>query len=276
MRIAVGVEYDGSRYHGWQRQGHDTNTVQQKLDEALSKVANSDVVVVCAGRTDSGVHGVGQVVHFDTEADRSEKAWVFGANTNMPSDITVHWAVPVNDSFHARFSALSRRYRYVIYNCAVKPGLANKYVTWDYRELDVEKMQQAANLLIGKFDYTSFRAAGCQAKTATREIQMIRLFRKGALVVMDIQANAFLQNMVRNVAGVLMAIGAGRRPVEWAQEVLEAKDRTKGGNTAHPYGLYFMRVEYPAEFNIPYTTPEIPFMPMSDDVYLPQKLNQRT
>ncbi len=275
MRIAVGVEYDGSRYHGWQRQGHDTNTVQQKLDEALSKVANSETSVMCAGRTDSGVHGVGQVAHFDTDVTRTEKAWVFGANTNMPPDITVHWAVPVSDDFHARFSALSRRYRYVIYNCAVKPGLANRYMTWDYRPLDVEKMQEAANDLIGTFDFSSFRAAGCQAKHATREIQMIRLFRKGALVVMDIQANAFLQNMVRNVAGVLMAIGAGQRPVAWAQEVLEAKDRTKGGNTAHPYGLYFMKVEYPEEFAIPYTTPEIPFMPFSDEIYLPQKLNER-
>ncbi|PCJ44154.1 MAG: tRNA pseudouridine(38-40) synthase TruA [Moraxellaceae bacterium] len=275
MRIAMGVEYDGSPYHGWQRQGHDTNTVQQKLDDALSKVADSKISVVCAGRTDSGVHGVGQVVHFDTDVNRSEKAWVFGSNTNMPADITVHWAVPVVDDFHARFSALSRRYRYVIYNSAVKPGLANKYVTWDYRPLDVERMQQAANHLIGAFDFSSFRAAGCQAKTATREIQSIHLFRKGALVVMDIQANAFLQNMVRNVAGVLMAIGSGNKPIEWALEVLEAKDRTKGGNTAHPYGLYFMKVEYPEQFNIPYTTPEIPFMPLSDTIYFPQKLNQR-
>ena len=274
MRLKLTIAYDGRPYEGWATQ-LGGNTVQDFMQRAISEVAKKELRIQGSGRTDTGVHANGQVAHFDTDVLRTEKAWVFGANTNMPADITVHWAVPVASDFHARFSALSRRYRYVIYNSAVKPGLANKYVTWDYRPLDIERMQEAANHLIGTFDFTSFRASGCQAKTATREIQMINLFRKGALIIMDIQANAFLQNMVRNVAGVLMAIGSGQRPVEWAKEVLEAKDRTKGGNTAHPYGLYFMKVEYPSEFGIPYTTPEIPFMPLSDAIYFPEKLNQR-
>jgi len=275
MRIAMGVEYDGSRYHGWQRQGHDTNTVQQQLDEALSKVANEDVVVVCAGRTDSGVHGVGQVVHFDTSAHRSEKGWVFGANTNVARDITTHWAIPVPDDFHARFSALSRSYRYVIYNSPVKPGLAHRNLTWNHRRLDVDVMQMAAQSLVGEFDFSSFRASGCQAKTSTREVYSIEFSRKGALIIMDIKANAFLQNMVRNIVGVLMAVGAGQRPLEWVSEVLEAKDRTKGGVTAHPYGLYFMKVEYPERFEIPHPQLEIPFLPLGNEVYYPERLSSR-
>lgn len=262
MRIALGVEYDGSQYCGWQRQKHDTETVQEYLEKALSKVANHPVRVVCAGRTDTGVHGVGQVVHFDTESERNEKGWIFGCNTNLPDTISVRWAKPVSDEFHARFSAQSRAYRYVIYNHPVRPALGMKHLTWNFRKLDVELMQQASQVLVGKHDFSSFQAQGCQAKSPVRTIQKLNLYRRGPLVIMDIQANAFLQHMVRNISGVLMAIGCGKESKEWISEVLNHRNRTLGGVTAPPYGLYFMKVKYPDEFAIPEPAQDIPFMPL--------------
>ncbi|MEE2731897.1 MAG: tRNA pseudouridine(38-40) synthase TruA [Pseudomonadota bacterium] len=262
MRVALGVEYDGSQYCGWQRQKHDTQTVQEQLENALSKVANHPVQVICAGRTDTGVHGVGQVVHFDTESERAEKGWIFGCNTNLPDSISVRWAQPVAADFHARFSATSRAYRYVIYNHPVRPALGIRHLTWNYRPLDVELMQQAADTLVGEHDFSSFQAQGCQAKSPIRTIHHIRLYRRGRLIIMDIQANAFLQHMVRNIAGVLMAIGSGKEPLQWIQEVLDHRNRTLGGVTAPPYGLFFMRVGYPDHFNIPAPEPDVPFMPL--------------
>ncbi|RLT98628.1 tRNA pseudouridine(38-40) synthase TruA [Ketobacter sp.] len=262
MRVALGVEYDGSQYCGWQRQKHDPQTVQEQLENALSKVANHPVQVICAGRTDTGVHGVGQVVHFDTESERSDKGWIFGCNTNLPDSISVRWAQPVAADFHARFSATSRAYRYVIYNHPVRPALGIRHLTWNYRPLDVELMQQAADALVGEHDFSSFQAQGCQAKSPIRTIHHIRLSRRGRLIIMDIQANAFLQHMVRNIAGVLMAIGCGKEPLPWIQEVLAHRNRTLGGVTAPPYGLFFMRVGYPDHFNIPAPEPDVPFMPL--------------
>jgi len=269
MRVALGVEYDGSEYVGWQRQKHASATVQEHLEAALSKVANHSVQVICAGRTDTGVHGVGQVVHFDTDAERSEKGWVFGCNTNLPDTISVRWAKPVSDEFHARFSARSRAYRYVIYNHPVRPALGMKHLTWNFRTLDVDLMQQAARVLEGEHDFSSFQAQGCQAKSPVRTIHHINLTRHGSLIVMDIQANAFLQHMVRNIAGVLMAIGCGKEPLSWIEEVLNHRNRTLGGVTAPPYGLYFMRVGYPAEFAIPAAEADIPFMPLALPVSTP-------
>ena len=262
MRVALGVEYDGSHYCGWQRQKHDSQTVQENLEAALSNVANHPVQVICAGRTDTGVHGVGQVVHFDTESERSEKGWIFGCNTNLPDSISVRWAKPVAEDFHARFSAISRAYRYVIYNHPVRPALGMHHLTWNYRPLDIELMQQAANVLVGEHDFSSFQAQGCQAKSPIRTIHHINLYRRGRLIIMDIQANAFLQHMVRNIAGVLMAIGSGKEPLGWMTEVLNHKNRTLGGVTAPPYGLFFMRVGYPDEFGIPIPEPDVPFMPL--------------
>ena len=263
MRVALGVEYDGSYYCGWQRQKHDPESVQQHLEIALSKVANHPVRVICAGRTDTGVHGVGQVVHFDTESERSEKGWIFGCNTNLPDSISVRWAKPVSDEFHARFAAISRAYRYIIYNHPVPPALGIQHLTWNYRTLDVDLMQRAADVLVGEHDFSSFQAQGCQAKSPVRTIHHISLSRHGRLIVMDIQANAFLQHMVRNIAGVLMAIGSGKEPLEWVNEVLTHRNRTLGGVTAPPYGLFFMKVGYPEHFQIPDPEPDIPYMPLS-------------
>ncbi|MCP5015883.1 MAG: tRNA pseudouridine(38-40) synthase TruA [Ketobacter sp.] len=263
MRVALGVEYDGRHYCGWQRQKHDPQSVQQNLEAALSKVANHPVQVICAGRTDTGVHGVGQVVHFDTESLRKDKGWIFGCNTNLPDSISVRWAKPVSDLFHARFSALSRSYRYVIYNHPVRPALGMQHMTWNFRPLDADLMHDAAQVLVGEHDFSSFQAQGCQAKSPVRTIHHISLYRRGHLIVMDIQANAFLQHMVRNIAGVLMAIGSGKEPLTWIEDVLGHRNRNLGGVTAPPYGLFFMRVGYPEEFNIPEPEPDAPFMPLS-------------
>lgn len=262
MRVALGVEYDGSHFHGWQRQKHTPQTVQACLEQALCFVADHDVSVVCAGRTDTGVHGVGQVVHFDTQAVRDAKAWVYGGNAKLPDTIAIKWALATSDTFHARFSAQSRSYRYVIYNQPVRPALGMTHLTWNYRPLDIAKMREAAACLIGEHDFSSFRAVACQAKSPVRTVERLELYQRGAIIVMDIKANAFLQHMVRNIAGVLMAVGAGKYPVEWVAEVLAYQDRTRGGVTAPPYGLYFMAVDYPSEFNIPAPAPDIPFMPL--------------
>jgi len=252
MKIALGIEYDGSIFNGWQRQNHG-HGVQEDVEKALSIVANHDVKVICAGRTDTGVHGLGQVIHFETSAQRSEHSWVAGANANLPRSVSVHWAKPVNDEFHARFSALSRTYQYIILDQPVRPAVLSKRVTWDYRSLDVNRMKQAAEYFLGKHDFSSFRAVACQASSPIRTISMLEISREGKFICIEIQANAFLQHMVRNIAGVLMTVGCGEKEPRWAQQVLKFRDRTLGGITAPPHGLYFKSVEYPAEFDIPST-----------------------
>jgi len=250
MKIALGIEYDGSSYHGWQRQS-GLQTVQEQLENALSVVAAHPVTVSCAGRTDTGVHAIGQVVHFETESQRSERAWVLGTNSNMPNSVTVRWIKFVANDFHARFSALSRRYRYIIYNSPLRPAIARHAVTWHYRYLDAERMQQGAQYLLGEHDFTSYRALGCQAKNPVRRITHISVTRSSDLIILDVTANAFLHHMVRNIVGVLINIGAGHQEPIWAQQVLQVKDRTLGGVTAPPYGLYFMEASYPEHFEIP-------------------------
>ncbi|MDX1694708.1 MAG: tRNA pseudouridine(38-40) synthase TruA [Ketobacteraceae bacterium] len=262
MRVALGIEYDGSPFRGWQRQKHDTETVQAHLEAALGFVADHEVSVVCAGRTDTGVHGVGQVVHFDTQALRDEKAWVFGGNARLPDTIAIKWARRVDEEFHARFSATARAYRYAIYNHPVRPAIGMSHLTWNFRPLNLEAMQQAAGCLVGEHDFSSFRAVGCQSKSPVRAVLSLDLYRRDRLIVMDIRANAFLQHMVRNIAGTLMAVGSGKMPVGWVREVLEHRDRTKGGVTAPPYGLYFMKVDYPDHFGIPAPEQNVPFMPL--------------
>ncbi len=250
-RIALGVEYKGSRYSGWQRQASGVLTVQETLEDALSKVADSPVSLMCAGRTDAGVHACGQVVHFDTQAQRSMKAWVMGANINLPHDISVSWAKVMPADFHARFKAIARRYRYVIYNDQIRPAHLNQEITWNHRPLDVERMALAAQYLVGTHDFSAFRAGQCQAKSPVKQLHHLRVTQHGKMIVIDVRANAFLHHMVRNIAGVLMTIGAGERPVEWAREVLESKVRRTGGVTAHPFGLYLVQVEYRDEFPLP-------------------------
>jgi len=264
FRYALCVEYDGSAYRGWQSQPGGVSSVQDAVELGLSTVANEPVKVICAGRTDAGVHGCYQVIHVDTHAVRTERAWVLGTNTNMPYDINIRWAKRVSDGFHARFSALERRYRYVIYNAPVMPALLNKQVTWTHKPLDELRMQEAANLLLGEHDFTSYRAVGCQARSPVREVKRFDVRRIGNLIVLDVTANAFLHHMIRNFAGVLMRIGAGEAEPGWAKQVLEARDRRQGGVTARPFGLYFVDVKYPAEYDLPNSELGPFFLPQFD------------
>jgi tRNA pseudouridine38-40 synthase len=250
MRFAAGVEYDGAEFFGWQRQRHGA-TVQEAVERALGKVAAAPVEVVCAGRTDTRVHATQQVIHFDTDAERPLRAWRMGTNSNLPESVRLHWVQPVPEDFHARFGAVARAYRYVMASMPVRPALHRRRVSWTYRELDAERMQVASRCLIGEHDFSSYRAVGCQAKHPTRTIHRLEISRHGNYLYLDIEANAFLHHMVRNIAGVLMAIGTGERPLEWAAEVLAAKDRAQGGITAPPDGLYLVKVVYPEPFGIP-------------------------
>ncbi|WP_263144248.1 tRNA pseudouridine(38-40) synthase TruA [Pseudomonas sp. RIT-PI-AD] len=251
-RIALGVEYKGTRYRGFQRQRAGVPTIQESLEKALSKVAGgAPVTLSCAGRTDALVHASGQVVHFDTRVPRSLHAWIMGANLNLPPDISVTWAKVMPPEFDARFSAMARRYRYVIYNDPIRPAHMAEEVTWNHRPLDAQRMRAAAEAFIGTHDFSAFRARQCQAKSPIKTVHHLRLIEHGRFLVLDIRANAFLHHMVRNFAGVLMTIGAGERPVEWAAEVLESRVRRTGGVTAHPYGLYLVQVEYPERFDLP-------------------------
>ena len=251
QRLAACVEYDGSSFHGWQRLKSGLPTVQAAVEQALGKVADHPVHVVCAGRTDAGVHGSGQIIHFDSSARRSERGWAFGTNTHLPDTVALRWVKPVPDSFHARFSAESRRYRYIIYNHAIRPAHLHRGLTWNHSPLDVSLMQTAANFMVGEHDFTSLRAVQCQAKNPVRTVHHLSVQRFGALIILDIQANAFLHHMVRNVAGVLMAIGAGKRAASWVPDVLAKRDRRAAGVTAPPWGLYFVKANYPAFFDVP-------------------------
>jgi tRNA pseudouridine38-40 synthase len=252
IKVAAVVEYHGAHFHGWQRQKHHPEpTIQAALEDALSKIANQSISVVCAGRTDAGVHASTQVIHFETTAKRKPYNWIRGANTQLPDGIAIRWLDEVADDFHARFSATARRYRYLIYNKEVKQGLLHDQLTWCRFPLDEAKMHQAAQSLLGENDFTSFRAKDCQSNTPYRNVQSISVRRYSDIVMIEVQANAFLYHMIRNIAGVLMPIGMGRKPVSWCAELLEQKDRSKAGVTAPSDGLYFVGVEYPQKYNIP-------------------------
>lgn len=256
MRIALGLEYDGSAFSGWQSQAH-ARGVQASVEAALSQVANHAIVVTAAGRTDAGVHAAMQVVHFDSESTRTERGWVLGANTHLPPQVSALWARSVPEAFHARYSAFARRYRYLILNRMPRPALAAHRVSWVRDPLDAERMHEAAQLLIGEHDFSSFRAAECQARTPMRRMHEITVARQGEMLVLTVLANAFLHHMVRNIAGVLIAIGTGERPIEWAREVLEARDRTKGGITAPAAGLYLAGVRYSPSLGLPSESAQI-------------------
>lgn len=250
MRVAMGVEYDGSSFHGWQLQDN-VDTVQMRIEQAISRVADHPVRVHCAGRTDAGVHGLGQVIHFDTAAQRPMRSWILGTNVNLPAQINVTWAQQVAESFHARFSARNRRYRYLILNRMTRSAIWRDRTVWVHRPLDTQRMQQASRHLIGTHDYSSYRALGCQAKSPVRTITKLWIERDNDRITIDMAADGFLHHMVRNIAGVLIAIGGGDRPVDWSREVLEYRDRTLGGVTAPPQGLYLVDVGYPEEFDLP-------------------------
>ena len=250
-RVAMIVEYNGARFHGFQTQQEGVPSVQAALEKALSRVADEPVSLVCAGRTDTGVHATHQVIHFDTNSVRSSRGWVMGANTFLDDDIAVHAVRAVPESFHARYSASARRYRYLIYNSSNRPALFRTSLTWNYRPLDAELMHEAAQVLVGEHDFSSFRAAGCQSNTPFRNVHSVQVQRRGRLVMIDIQANAFLHHMVRNIAGVLMAVGCGKQPASWVGELLEHRDRKLGGATAPAYGLYFVDVTYDPSYGLP-------------------------
>lgn len=255
MRIALGIEYDGSDFAGWQVQEGEVRTVQGGVEQALSRVADRPVRVICAGRTDAGVHATAQVLHFDTEAERSPRAWVYGANANLPKAVSVQWARVVDDDFHARFAAVRRRYRYVILNREVRPTFLAWRVAWEYRPLDAGRMQEAANHLLGEHDFSAYRAVACQAKSPVRTLYELKVTRNRDLIFLDIEANAFLHHMVRNIAGVLIDIGAGKHAADWALDVLKTRDRNLGGVTAVPHGLYLTGVSYPERFGLPPLSP---------------------
>ncbi|MDT8397848.1 MAG: tRNA pseudouridine(38-40) synthase TruA [Pseudomonadales bacterium] len=260
-RIALCVEYDGSAYRGWQAQkSPQLPTVQEALEKALSRVADHPVRVLCAGRTDAGVHASAQIVHFDTEARRPLQAWVKGGNAFLPGAVSVRWAKPVSLDFHARFSALSRRYRYIVYNDAVRPALLRDLVTTHPFPLNHVSMAEAGQLLLGERDFTSYRAAACQSSTPMRHVRHLKVNRYGQYVVIDIEANAFLLHMVRNIAGVLLEIGEGRHQPQWAAEVLDRKDRSCAAATAPPQGLYLVQVLYPEHFHLPSEEPGPAFL----------------
>ncbi|MDB5987963.1 MAG: truA [Nevskia sp.] len=249
-RWAASVEYLGTRFSGWQTQaGRDS--VQATLEAALSKVAAHPVSVIAAGRTDAGVHALGQVVHFDSASLRTPYAWVLGSNSNLPPDISLGWIMPVADHFDARRSATLRRYRYVIRNLRARSALLTDRVTWVPQPLDADAMHRAAQALLGEHDFSAFRAAECQSSTPMRKLREIAVFRQHEFVVLDVCANAFLHHMVRNIAGSLIEIGKGRQTEPWAAELLAGRDRTKAAMTAAARGLYFLGPEYPPQYQLP-------------------------
>jgi tRNA pseudouridine38-40 synthase len=253
-RVALALEYDGSAFYGWQSQRNlRLATVQETLENVLSQIAAAPITTVCAGRTDAGVHASHQVVHFDTPVARDERAWVFGANTHLPRGIAVKWARPVSAEFHARFAATARRYRYVILNRPTRSAHLGPLATHWTPPLDADLMHMEAQCLLGERDFTSFRGAGCQSNTPMRNVHFVQVTRTGDWVVVDIQANAFLLHMVRNIVGTLLAVGSGKHPPGWTAEVFALKDRRKAAMTAPPNGLYLVDVAYPQVFGLPQT-----------------------
>ncbi|RMH94979.1 tRNA pseudouridine(38-40) synthase TruA [Lysobacter pythonis] len=252
VRHALGIEYQGSRYLGWQRLGERGPTLQQALERAISVVADEPVETVCAGRTDAGVHARCQVVHFDSRAVRDPRGWVLGITANLPPDMAVRWCVPVATDFSARFSAHARRYRYRILNRSVRPGFDRQYLGWERRPLDAALMHHAAQALVGEHDFSAFRTVHCQAAHARRNLREISVSRRDDdVVVIEVQANAFLHHMVRNIVGSLIPVGAGERPASWMAALLAGRDRTQAGPTAPAAGLAFLHPLYAPSWGLP-------------------------
>ncbi|HEY3731919.1 MAG TPA: tRNA pseudouridine(38-40) synthase TruA [Steroidobacteraceae bacterium] len=249
-RVAVGIEYDGSAYSGWQLQRH-APSVQAALEQALGGVADAPVALTCAGRTDAGVHARAQVAHFDTEAERSTRAWLLGANTHLPADISLRWATLVSEDFHARYSAQGRSYRYLILNRATRSALAYRRALVVHQPLDESAMGSAGRLLLGEHDFSAFRSSECQARSPVRELRAVTVKRSGDWIVVDVSANAFLHHMVRNIVGLLLSIGLKRAAPERAREQLQSRERSTGEATAAAHGLYLWRVDYAEQFGLP-------------------------
>ena len=260
MRLAVGVEYDGTGYAGWQTQ-QSARSVQQVAEGAFSTIAAAPIGLICAGRTDAGVHARWQVAHFDTQAYRRLRAWLLGANSELPSDISISWVRPVPMHFHARYSAEARTYRYVILNRSMRSAFAANRAAFIFRPLDSDRMAEAASALVGSHDFSAFRSAACQAKSPIRRMEKLTVVRRGEWIVIEATANAYLHHMMRNIAGLLIAIGKGDASPAWAREVLEGRDRTRNAATAPAEGLYFWGVRYPSAFALPAPPEDDPLSP---------------
>lgn len=258
MRYALGIEYDGARFCGWQRQSH-SSSVQESVEKAITVVANHPVTVICAGRTDTGVHARGQVAHFDSPSDRSERQWVLGINSNLPDAVRVLWVRAVDDGFHARFGAFARTYQYKIVNRWVRPAIGVSYYGWCRDPLDATRMNEAAGVLQGRHDFGAFRATGCSAQHAVREVTAICVSRDKDIVRIDITANAFLYHMVRNIVGSLVMVGTGEKSVQWFTDVFEGRDRMLAGVTAEPQGLCLMNVRYDPKYRLPDSEEAFPY-----------------
>jgi tRNA pseudouridine38-40 synthase len=260
MRLALGISYHGQAYEGWQSQ-LSGRTVQDRLETALAQFAAEPVSTVCAGRTDAGVHALMQVVHFDTGLQREEFSWVRGTNRFLPPDIAVEWAKPVPDVFHSRASAIARRYAYVVRESAVRPSVDAGRVGWVFRPLEAQRMREAASLLVGQHDFSSFRASGCQARSPVKTISRVEITRRGAYWRFDFEADAFLHHMIRNIMGCLLVVGQGQQAPQWMGQVLAARDRDAAAPTFSPDGLYFLGPIYDASWNLPSRTPAYDWLP---------------
>ena len=260
MRVALGISYNGQPYQGWQSQ-LSGQTVQDRLEAALARFTTQKTSTLCAGRTDAGVHGLMQVVHFDTAVERSPSAWVRGTNSFLPRDIAIQWACPVPDAFHCRASALSRRYAYILLESQVRPSLEAGRVGWAFRPLALAPMQQAAELLLGEHDFSSFRASACQALSPIKHLQRLAITRRGAYWRFEFEANAFLHHMIRNLMGCLIAVGQGQYPPAWITQVLQARDRKVAAPTFSPDGLYFLGPRYAPHWGLPESTPAFDALP---------------
>ena len=244
MKIALGVEYLGTDFHGWQIQKSGLRTVQGVVEPALSKIANHPVRVFCSGRTDAGVHAQEQIIHFETQTTRTDAAWLFGGNANLPSDVNFKWAKEVNDDFHARFNAHARSYEYKIHHHPVRSSLKTGYYLWEPRSLNIDDMRKAAAFLVGEHDFSCFRGSMCQAKSPIKTIEYLQIDEIGDDLIIKVKANAFLHHMVRNLVGTLLKVGRGEESTEWMLSVLDSKDRKEAGPTAEPQGLYFVKAHY--------------------------------
>ena len=259
MKYAACVEYDGAAFSGWQAQKHDVRTVQESIERALSKVADQPTTIITAGRTDARVHATHQIIHFETDVERTEFAWCRGTNRFLEHDVRLHWVTLVDDEFHARFGALTRSYRFIINNAKIPSALYRHHSTHEYLTLKPELMLEAGKLLVGTHDFSSFRAAGCQAHSPVRTVLDFELNTQDDWIWFDVRANAFLQHMIRNIAGSLIDVGSGERDVDWMGETLAKKDRKVAGTTAPPNGLYLVGVEYPERYRLPTTRRNVAF-----------------
>lgn len=262
-RIAMGIEYKGSEFSGFQSQRSGVPTVQQSLERSLSSICDEPITLVCAGRTDKGVHATGQVIHFDTQAVRPQKAWLRGANTKLPDGVSIRWAKEVDPHFHSRFSAHSRCYRYVIHNTPTPSALLRHTVTWDRRRFDLSAMEAGSRYFLGEHDFSAFRGADCQANNPIRIMQRIEIDRVNDFIVIEVQATAFLYHMVRNIVGVLAAVACEGKSPQWVKAVLESRDRTQADVTAPADGLYLVNVDYPDLYDLPKQAKGPYFLPES-------------